>query len=237
MQERLDDEITTWTQVINQETVGTRKYDPTNPGICLIVPQWDDGLPKQSDVSAILSDHTIASIRLTLPPGRTGDPQSMADFLLLATDRYETSVLIDSRLDLVLPLGLHGVHLQDGARSVARARRKLSKDYTVGAFCGASRDEAYQAGADGADYVSFGPLVASKKNASQIATPEFFDLWSSTTMLPVLAEPCCDGATVAAYSVHSDYIVIGEELWRSEDPSQELTKLLSEPNKAQLTAH
>ena len=222
---------------MNQETAGIREDGPTKPGICLIVPQRGDGLPKQNDVLAVMSDHTIASFRLTLPPGSTGDPQSMADFLLAATDRYETSVLIDSLLDLVLPLGLHGVHLQDGARSVARARQKLSKDYTVGAYCGTSRDEAYQAGADGADYVSFGPLGASGENVSQIATPEFFDLWSSTTMLPALAEPCCDGAIVAAYSVHSDYIVIGEELWRSEDPSRELTKLLSESHKAQLTAH
>ena len=222
---------------MNQETAGICEDGPAKPGICLIVPQRGDGLPKQNDLLAIMSDHTIASIRLTLPPGSTGDPRSMADFLLAATDRYETSVLIDSRLDLVLPLGLHGVHLQDGARSVARARQRLSKDYTVGAYCGTSRDEAYQAGADGADYVSFGPLGASGENASHIATPEFFDLWSSTTMLPVLAEPCCDGATVAAYSVHSDYIVIGEDLWRSEDPSRELTRLLSESYKACLTAH
>ena len=230
MQERLDDEVSSWAQVMDQETTGIRKDGPPKPGICLIVPHRGDGLPKQRDLSAILSDHTIASIRLTLPPGSTGDPQSMADVLLLATDRYETSVLIDSRLDLVLPLGLHGVHLRDGARSVARARRKLSNDYAVGAYCGTSRDEAYQAGADGADYVSFGPLRASGENASQIATPELFDLWSSTTMLPALAEPCCDGAAVAAYSAHSDYIVIGENLWRSEDPSRKLTKLLSKPH-------
>ena len=228
MQERLDDEVSSWAQVMDQETTGIRKDGPPKPGICLIVPHRGDGLPKQRDLSAILSDHAIASIRLTLPPGSTGDPQSMADFLLLATDRYETSVLIDSRLDLVLPLGLHGVHLQDGARSVARARRKLSKDYSVGTYCGTSRDEAYQAGAAGADYVSFGPLGASEENASGIATPELFDLWSSTTMLPALAETCGDGATVAAYSVHSDYIVIGEELWWSDDPSRELVKLLSE---------
>ena len=211
---------------MNQETTGTRGDDSSNPGICLIVPQRGDGLPKQRDVLAVMSDHQIASLRLTLLPGSTGDPRSMADFLLSATDGSETSVLIDSRLDLVLPLGLHGVHLQDGARSVPRARRKLPKEYTVGAFCGTSRDEAYRAGDEGADYVSFGPLAPSPSTASQIATPELFDLWSSTTLLPALAETCSDRATVAAYSIVSDFLVIGEDLWLSEDPSRELAKLV-----------
>ena len=211
---------------MNQETAGMSGDGSSNPGICLIVPQRDDGLPRQRDVLAVMSDHRIASIRLTLPPGSTGDPRSIADFLLSATDGCETSVLIDSRLDLVLPLGLHGVHLQDGARSVQAARRKLPKDYAVGAFCGNSRDEAYRAGDEGADYVSFGPLAASLGASSQIATPELFDLWSSTTLLPALAETCSDSATVAAYSIVSDFLVVGEYLWRSDDPSQELAELV-----------
>ncbi|HIE71875.1 MAG TPA: hypothetical protein EYP98_17775, partial [Planctomycetes bacterium] len=54
-------------------------------------------------------------------------------------------------------LGLDGVHLTDGSRSVRVARKELGPDAIVGAFCGTSRHDGMVAGEAGADYVALGP--------------------------------------------------------------------------------
>ena len=83
MQERLDDEVSSWAQVMDQETTGIRKDGPPKPGICLIVPHRGDGLPKQRDLSAILSDHANCKHQIDIAAGEHRRPPINGGFAIV----------------------------------------------------------------------------------------------------------------------------------------------------------
>ena len=91
----------------------------------------------------------------------------------------DVAIVIDSHVLLVERLGLDGVHLTDGARSVRKVRKDLGADAIVGAFCGTSRHEGMSAGEAGADYVAFGPIGRIQRLATAARwTSTLFEWWS-----------------------------------------------------------
>ena len=77
------------------------------------------------------------------------------------TDARDIALVIADHTLLAERIGLDGVHLTDAARSVRHARKTLGEDAIVGSFCGGSRHDGMAAGEAGADYISFGPVLAS----------------------------------------------------------------------------
>ncbi len=82
---------------------------------------------------------------------------------------------------LVERLGLDGVHLTDGARTVRKARKDLGADAIVGAFCGVTRHEGISAGEAGADYAAFGPIGATGLGEGDYG---LFQWWSEMIEVP-----------------------------------------------------
>lgn len=70
-----------------------------------------------------------------------------------------------------------GVHISVGSSLRDTARAALGPDLQLGIACGASRDEAMQAGEAGADYIALSP------DAAEIA-----QWWSQVMELPIVAE-------------------------------------------------
>jgi thiamine-phosphate pyrophosphorylase len=124
-------------------------------------------------------------------------------------------------------LGLDGVHLLDGARSVRKIRKDLGDDAIVGAFCGSSRHDGMSAGENGADYVAFGPVGSAPIGDGSIAEPELFAWWSEMIEVPVVAEGDLTQDIIQTLSPITDFFGIGEEIWRSDDPSTQLATLKS----------
>lgn len=151
----------------------------------------------------------------------------MAEFLLAAVGSGETEILAVDRADLAARCRLNGVHLTDGARTTRASRRLLGNNRTVGAFCGASRDTGYKAGEAGADYVAFGPLDLSSEPAAGHVSPGFLELWTSTTVIPALADRCGSPEHAAAFAPMSDFLVIGPEIWNAPAPSDALRNILA----------
>jgi thiamine-phosphate pyrophosphorylase len=123
--------------------------------------------------------------------------------------------------------GLDGVHLTDGAKTIRDARKLLGTDAIVGTFCGISRHDGMNAGEAGADYVAFGPVGATALGTGLPADRELFAWWSEMIEVPVVAEGGLTDALVLDYAAITDFLGIGQEIWKTADPLAALKKLIA----------
>ena len=151
-----------------------------------------------------------------------------ADRLRELVHARDVPLVIEDHYALVERLGLDGVHLTDGSRSVRKVRKALGDDAIVGAYCGASRHDGMNAGEMGADYVAFGPAGATALGTGERAGRDLFAWWSEMIELPVVAEGALDPATVAELEAVTDFFAFGEEVWRANDPPAALKALMAE---------
>src|SRR5690606_9697203 len=80
--------------------------------------------------------------------------------------------------ELVHELGADGVHLGDEDITAAEARQMLGEEKIIGISCYASKDRAFTAGEQGADYVAFGQFYATKtKPPKGHPAPELLEFW------------------------------------------------------------
>jgi thiamine-phosphate pyrophosphorylase len=148
-----------------------------------------------------------------------------ADALREVTHARDVALVIESHVMMVERLGLDGVHLTDGSRSVKKVRKDLGADAIVGAFCGNSKHDGMTAGELGADYVSFGPVGATPLGDGRLADFELFEWWSAMIEVPVVAEGALDFALIRDLTPHTDFFGIGDEIWQAEDPASALADL------------
>lgn len=195
------------------------------PQIYLISPPDFDLSDFPDRLAAVLDAHEVACVRLALASHDEDRLCRAADALREVTHQRDVALVIARHYLLAERLGLDGVHLTDGARSVRKARKQLGADAIVGAFCGDSRHEGMGAGEAGADYVSFGPLSASALSDGSAAEAELFQWWSEMIEVPVVAEGGLDAALAGQLSGMTDFFGIGDEIWTDEDPSAALTRL------------
>lgn len=198
---------------------------PEQPQIYLITPPEIELSHFPDDLSRVLDAAEIACIRLSLATRDEDLILRAADAVREVAHRYDVALVIDTHVVLAGRLGLDGVHLTDGARSVRMARKELGADAIVGAFCGQSRHDGMNAGEAGADYVSFGPVGGTALGDGSRAEAEVFEWWSEMIELPVVAEGGLDVDIVRRLGPITDFFGIGEEIWRSDDPVAALAAL------------
>ena len=197
------------------------------PQIYLLTPPEFELSSFPSRLAAVLDTHAIACVRLTLATRDEDRLSRAADALREVTHTRDVALVMDTHVALVERLGLDGVHLNDGARSVRKVRKLLGADAIVGAFCGASRHDGMTAAEAGADYVSFGPVGVSALGDGTLADLELFDWWSEMIEVPVVAEGELDAELVASLARVTDFLGIGEEIWRHEDAAAALAELMA----------
>ena len=197
------------------------------PQITLITPPAFDAEVFSDRIGRVLDGMEIACLRMSLG---TRDE----DVLMLAADAArevaharDVAVVIDNHLILAERLGLDGVHLTDGARTVRKARKDLGADAIVGAFCGISRHEGMSAGEAGADYVALGPLGVTALGDGNSVEFDVFQWWSEVIEVPVIAEGALTAELVAKFGPVTDFFAVGEEIWSAEDPLAALKALMA----------
>lgn len=195
---------------------------PDQPQIYLITPSEFELSSFPDRLARCLDTVEVACVRLAL--GTTDDARisKAADALRMVTHERDVALVIDSHLLMVEPLGLDGVHLTDGARSIKKVRKDLGDDAIIGSFCHASRHDAMTAGELGADYVSFGPVGATPLGDGRQAELELFQWWSTMIEVPVVAEGALDDESIRALAPHTDFFGLGDEVWTSQDPAAAL---------------
>ena len=98
-----------------------------------------------------------------------------------------TRILINSRLDVALASGAHGIHLPSHSPSPAEYKR-VAPHLTVGVSCH-NRAELVRAEQEGADYAVLGPVFPplSKRTSEQAMGLRAFGELARTVSIPVIA--------------------------------------------------
>lgn len=199
--------------------------DIEQPQLYLITPSVFDVQSYPDQLSRVLDAVEMACIRLSLASKDEDEISRAADVVREVAHRFDVALVIDTHVMLAQRLGLDGVHLTDGARTVRYARKELGADAIVGAFCGQSSHEGMAAGEAGADYISFGPVGETKLGDGAIADHELFEWWSLMIELPVVAEGALTPELIGQLSGVTDFFGIGDEIWSQEDPIAALANL------------
>ena len=178
-------------------------------------------------LARVLDGAEIACLRLSLATKDADTLSRAADACRMVAHARDVAIVIDTHIGLAERLGLDGVHLLDGARSVRAARKDLGADAIVGAFCGVTRHEGIAAGEAGADYVAFGPVGLTGLGDGTLADFDLFQWWSEMIEVPVIAEGGLTADLVARFGPVTDFFGIGEEIWGQDDPAAALKALLA----------
>jgi thiamine-phosphate pyrophosphorylase len=80
------------------------------------------------------------------------------------TSDFDACLIINDRLDIALAAEADGVHIGVNSLPVAAVRRVLGPDKIIG-YSAHAIDEALRAQADGADFVTFGPVYPTPSKA------------------------------------------------------------------------
>lgn len=201
--------------------------DAEQPQIYLITPPEIELSHFPDDLTRVLDAVEIACIRLSLATRNEDLILRAADSVREVAHRFDVALVIDTHVVLAQRLGLDGVHLTDGARSVRMARKELGPDAIVGAFCDQSRHDGMSAGEAGADYVSFGPVGDTALGDGSRAETDLFQWWSEMIEIPVVAEGGLDPVIIRTLAPITDFFGIGEEIWSADDPGAALGQLVA----------
>lgn len=197
------------------------------PQITLITPPAFEPELFSDRLARVLDGIEIACLRLSLATKDEDTLLRAADAARELAHARDVAIVIDNHLLLVERLGLDGVHLTDGARTVRKARKDLGADAIVGAFCGTSRHEGMSAGEAGADYVALGPIGETTLGDGSSVDFDVFEWWSQVIEVPVIAEGALTAELVAKFGPVTDFFAVGEEIWGAENPLAALKALLA----------
>ena len=197
------------------------------PQITLITPPTFDLELFPARLARVLDTTDIACVRLALASGDEDALSRAADACREVTHARDVAIVIDRHVLLVERLGLDGVHLTDGSRSVRKVRKDLGADAIVGSFCTISKHEGLTAGEAGADYVAFGPVGQTTLGDGAQAPFELFEWWSEVVEVPVIAEGALTADLVARFGPVADFLAFGDEIWAADDAGLALRTLLA----------
>ena len=118
----------------------------------------------------------------------TGELLDLAYRMRDLTSQYGARLFINDRLDIAISVGADGVHLGHESMPV-RAAKKVSEGRLAVAVSTHSVLQAKQAEAEGADFITLGPVfdTASKRQYGRPVGTEVLKEAASTLSIPVLA--------------------------------------------------
>ena len=136
--------------------------------------------------------------------------------LLPLCQAKDVAFILNDRPDLAVKLGCDGAHVSaDEDMPFAKAREILGDDLILGATCRGSRDLAFEAGDEGADYVAFGAFFTSTtKSVKATVGLDILEWWDEIAVLPSVA---IGGLTAEncgpVYKAGADYICVVSAVW------------------------
>jgi len=201
--------------------------DRDRPQITLLTPPELELASFPDRLAALLDAVPVACLRLALSTRDEERIARAADALREVAHARDVALVIESHVGLAQRLGLDGVHLIDGPRSLRKVRKDLGPDAIIGAFCGTSRHEGMSAGEAGAAYVALGPIGETTLGDGSSVDFDVREWWSQVIEVPMIAEGALTAELVAKYGPVTDFFAVGEEIWTSDDPLAALKTLLA----------
>jgi len=131
---------------------------------------------------------------------------------------------------LAAETGCDGVHLGEDDMSVKEARGIVGNNMVIGASCYASKDLAFMAAEQGADYVAFGAFYETQtKTPKGRPTPEIIEFWSNFTNLPCVAiGGIKTNNALPLVKAGADFIAVVTGVWGHEKGIQQAVKEFNE---------
>ena len=197
------------------------------PQITLITPPALDLDVFPARLASVLDAVEVACVRLALASRDEDIILRAGDACRVVAHERDVAIVIENHVLMVERLGLDGVHLTDGARSVRKVRKDLGADAIVGAFCGTSRHEGMSSGEAGADYAAFGPIGETALGKGERVEFETFEWWSQVIEVPSIAEGALTAELVEKFGPVTDFFGVGEEIWLAEDAVAAMKALLA----------
>lgn len=197
------------------------------PQITLITPPALDIDVFPDVLARVLDTVDVACLRLSLATGNEDEILRAGDACRVVAHERDVAIVIENHVLMVERLGLDGVHLTDGARSIRKVRKDLGTDAIVGAFCGTTRHEGISAAEAGADYAAFGPVGETVLGKGDRADFDIFEWWSQMIEVPCIAEGALTTALIEQFGPVTDFFGIGAEIWGSDDPAAALKALIA----------
>lgn len=187
------------------------------PGLYLITPALTDAEPFLPQLAEALDASEIACVRLRTASDDEDALRRTADQVREVTHQRDVAVILTDHYRLVQPLGIDGVHLENPRITVRDVRKALGEDAIVGAFAGTSKHNAMVAAEAGADYVSFGPMIANALGDGEVAEPHLFVWWSEMIQTPVVAEGGLSIDMAQAMAPAVDFLALDTAVWNHPD--------------------
>ena len=187
--------------------------------VYLITPERIDLVAFADLLAAALDAGDVAAVQLRLKNSDDDAWRRAIDVLRPVAQSRGVAFLMNDRPDLAVAHGCDGAHVgqEDTPAPVART---LLGGLTLGVSCHGSRDLAFTAGEDGADYVAFGAFfpTGSKADAPVEATPDILRWWSDLAVLPSVAIGGITAANCAPLvQAGADFLAVIGAVWNHPD--------------------
>ncbi|MEL7299586.1 MAG: thiamine phosphate synthase [Pseudomonadota bacterium] len=199
--------------------------DAEHPQIYLVSPPEIELSRFPKLLAACLDAAPVACFRLALSSKDETTLSKAGDACREVCHARDVAIVIDTHVQLAERLGLDGVHLPDGSKSVRKARKALGGDAIVGSHCAQSRHDGMTAGEADADYVCFGPTAPTALGDGAHAERELFEWWSEVIEVPVVAEGGLGAEQIAELAPYVDFFALGDEVWSAAAPETALSEI------------
>ncbi len=130
-------------------------------------PQIDDVEVFAGILEKVLAATPIACLQIRLKDTSASDTIKIAKRLIPIAHQYGTLALINDDPEIAKECGADGVHLGQSDMNINLAKTLLPEDALIGITCHNSRELAFSAGSDGADYVAFGAFLTQVQNPAR----------------------------------------------------------------------
>lgn len=200
---------------------------PSRPQITLITPPALDLDIFPDQLAAVMDGVDIACLRLSLASQDADVIARAADACRMVAHARDVAIVIENHVKFVVPHGLDGVHLTDGAHQVRALRKDLGADAIIGAFCGVSRHDGMNAAEAGADYAAFGPAGETPLGRGEVLAFDLIAWWSQVIEVPCITEGALTLDLIRHYAPVTDFFAIGAEIWGSDNPVAALKGLVA----------
>lgn len=162
----------------------------------------------------------VACLQIRMKEAAQEEIITAGQVLLPICHEYGAQLIINDYPELVAEIGADGVHIGEDQDGTTKAARKvIGEDKVLGVSCYASKDKAYTACEDSADYVAFGQFYASTtKPAKGWPTTDMLTNWSETMTVPSVA---IGGITpdnlTPIVKAGADFIAVVSGVWQHKD--------------------
>jgi thiamine-phosphate pyrophosphorylase len=166
-------------------------------------------------LAAALDAGDVACVQLRLKAVDDDVIKRAAEVLMPISQSREVAFLINDRADIAAAMGADGVHIGAEDMAYAEARRLVGEDRIVGVSCYDSRDRAFVASEQGADYVAFGAFFPTATKQPPARAPlDLLRWWHEVATVPSVA---IGGITIANCALvagaGADFIAVVAAVW------------------------